>query len=401
MAEQEHFSNAVLEETDADHPPILLVDDEAPFADALAFRLEARGIPVRVFYRGDEALSALGWPELEVVLLDLQMPGLHGLDVLSRIKSMRPDVEVILLTGEADFATAAKGMRRGAGDYLLKPVDFPMLLESLEKAKKRALDHKERIRAAEAGRLMALGALAAGVGHEINNPLQVIVQCAEWLQELAEDPASHSQLPAELAKTSAVIHRQATRAGAITAQLLELAHQSRSGKARTRLVRLLDKVTTMFSERTKTMHIAVDVIVDPDLPLLPCSPAEVEPVLHHLLKNAIDAVEALREHAPQAKDYSGGRIIIQAQSFGDTIKITVEDDGEGISPKDAPHIFEPFFSTRPIGKGTGLGLTVCHSIISALKGKVSFSPAKTGGTVFIVEIPAAMQVENTASRPGE
>lgn len=399
MAEQELSPYAAAKGTGAEYPPILLVDDEASFADALAFRLEARGIPVRVFYRGDDALSALDRPELEVVLLDLQMPGLHGLDVLSRMKSLRPDVEVVLLTGEADFATAAKGMRRGAGDYLLKPVDFTVLLESLEKARKRAREHKERIRAAEAGRLMALGALAAGVGHEINNPLQVIIQCAEWLQELAEDPASHPQLPSELAKTSAVIHRQASRAGAITAQLLELAHQSRSGKARTRLFRLIDKVTAMFSERTKGMHITMDVSAEHELPLLPCSPAELEPVLHHLVKNALDAVEALREHAPQAQSYSGGHIIIQARAIADTVRITIEDDGEGISPKNAPHIFEPFFSTRPIGKGTGLGLTVCHSIVSALKGKISFSPARTGGTIFTLEIPAAAQVENTAPLP--
>lgn len=381
-------------------PAVLLVDDERAFADALAFRLQTRGVAVSTAYRGEEAIEQLAQPFLEVVLLDLNMPGPHGLDVLCQIKERRPDVEVILLTGEADFSLAAKGMRRGAGDYLLKPVDFDVLLESLRKARQRAGEHRERLRAAEAGKLMALGALAAGVGHEINNPLQIIMHRSEWLQELAEDASRGRPDYGEMAKTAEVIQRQAERAGAITARLLDLAHKSRSGAVTTDLPELVERVTKRLRPRAESLGAELVTALAADLAPLSCSPAELEPVLTHLLTNALDAVEArLTSAAPPVPKQPGSPppvspfVRLAAERRDDRVRISVEDTGEGVAPEAAPHIFEPFFSTRPVGGGTGLGLTVCHSIITALRGELRFYPAPDppGGAVFTVDIPSASE----------
>lgn len=378
-------------------PVVLLVDDEKAFADTLAFRLQTRGFSTAVVYRGEDALELLDGPELEVVLLDLNMPGLHGFDALRRIKERRPDLEVILLTGEADLSVAAKGMRRGAGDYLLKPVDCEVLFESLAKARQRAADYRERRRAAEAGKLMALGALAAGVGHEINNPMQVITQYAEWLQELVDDAGHGRPDLAGMAKAAVVIQKQAARAGAITAQLLDLAHKSRASKAETRLADLIPKVIDAQAERAASLGAALSADVDPALPPLACSPAELEPVLHHLVKNALDAIEALHGGAEREESKASGSagsgegVRVSALLAGDTVRLIIEDTGEGIAPEHAPRIFDPFFSTRPVGKGTGLGLTVCHSIVYALRGRIDFAPATPKGAVFTVEFPAVIQ----------
>lgn len=390
------FQKKSAEPFGGDNAPVLLVDDEKAFADALAFRLGARGIPVRVAYRGEEALELLHAPQLELVLLDLNMPGLHGLEALRLIKERRPDVEVVLLTGEADFSIAAKGMRRGAGDYLLKPVDFDALLESITKARQRALRHRERLRAAEAGKLMALGSLAAGVGHEINNPLQIIMQRAEWLQELTEDAVSGQPDFAEISRTASVIQEQARRAGAITAQLLELAHRSRQGKAYTDLSALVASVAKRQKDRADGLGVSITTVLDEDMPLLPWSSAELEPVLSHLLKNSLDAIEARQAKSAQeteSREAKGDRIGIAAALHGEEVRITVEDTGEGISPEVVPHIFDPFFSTRSVGSGTGLGLTVCHSIITALRGEIRFVPAPVppGGALFTIRIPFARE----------
>ncbi|MDL2316836.1 response regulator [Desulfovibrio sp. OttesenSCG-928-A18] len=392
---------------------LLLVDDEKAFAEALAFRLRTRGFSVLTAGGAEEALALADTPDLEIVLLDLNLPGMHGLELLRRFKAGRPELEIILLTGEADFNLAATGMRRGAGDYLIKPVDFDVLLESIAKARTRAGEHKERLRAAEAGKLVALGVLAAGVGHEINNPLQIILQRSEWLEELLADAAAGRADFAEMAKSAEVIKHQALRAGEITAQLLELAGHSRSGKASAMLPGLAEKVVGRLAQRAGELSTRILVDIPGDLPPLPCLPSDLETVLAHLLRNALDAIEALllRQKGPGAtgRAASGGMaglIKIRGRMQGELVRISVRDNGEGVAPDLRDRIFEPFFSTRPLGRGTGLGLTVCHSIVSALGGSIrcargdgrepeEAAPAVRdtaeqgpGGALFIVEFPA-------------
>lgn len=391
----------------ADAPPaLLLVDDERAFVEILSFRLAARGFNCLTCHSGAEALNMLDRQELEVVLLDLNMPGMHGLEVLSHIKSKRPDIEVLLLTGDSSLAVAARGMRRGAGDYLVKPVDFDELLESINKARKRSQEHKESLRASETVKLMALGALAAGIGHEINNPLQVVIQRSEWLCELVADAEQGKPAWAEMAKTAKTIVEQARRCGIITSQLLDLAHKSKNHKAETNLSALTDKMLGRVQERADTLEVKIITDIPEALPLLPCSPTEIEPVLGHLLQNALDGIEArlnltrkpgnvaqtTKETDPTIPlaptplpEERYVRINIAADDKA--VTIMVEDSGEGIRPEHLPHIYEPFFSTRPVGKGAGLGLTVCHSIITALRGSISYSPAVPTGAVFTVKIP--------------
>ena len=371
-------------------PILLLVDDEEAFANALGFRLENRGIPCLCTYRGETALQLVQQPALEVVLLDINMPGLDGLTTLEHIKAKRPDIEVLLLTGESDFTIAAKGMRRGASDYLLKPVDFTALLASITKARTRVAGHKERMRAAEAGKLMALGALAAGVGHEINNPLQVIVQAAELMEEMLDDcPGEQCDIDGLRAATRKIT-AQGKRCGTITAQLLDLAQRTRTSTATANLTELLEKVLNRMLERIR--HLGVHIVnqVPPNLPVLPCSPAELEPVLAHLVSNALDAIEmkATSETAvPLNPKATAPTIQISAEQRGEAIHLEISDSGTGISPEILPHIYEPFFSTRPVGKGTGMGLTVCHSIITALRGQIQHLTDASGGTTCRVDIP--------------
>lgn len=369
-------------------PVLLIVDDERVFADTLAFRLAACGLPSVLAYQGKEAVELLDRPELEVVLLDLHMPGASGLDILRQIKKKRPEVEVLLLTGEANFSAAATGMRRGAGDYLLKPVDFPVLLQSIDKARKRCQAHKERLRAAEAGRLMALGALAAGVGHEINNPLQVILQRSELLQDLIKHAADHQQPDwAEMSDAAETIQRQVIRAAKITGQLLDLAHKSRTGQATTHLADLVDKTIAAQQLRADALNTTIHKDVAVDLPVLPYSAAELAPVLRHLLQNSLDAIEAAQSTNNGGKGEKIDQIRISVRLVDNMIRIICADSGEGIAPEHVSQIFDPFFSTRAIGQGTGLGLTVCHSIITALRGQIRCAPEQAVGTVFTVDLP--------------
>jgi DNA-binding NtrC family response regulator len=116
-------------------------------------RLDARGHRVRVATTGEKALEVLARHPVDVVVLDILMPGMDGITTLMETKAMHPLVEVILLTGHASVETAVEGMKRGAFDYVTKPHDFEDLLEKLTAARERKADHEERIRQAEARRL--------------------------------------------------------------------------------------------------------------------------------------------------------------------------------------------------------------------------------------------------------
>jgi DNA-binding NtrC family response regulator len=127
---------------------VLLVDDEEKFVETLAMRLEARDYAVFTAFNGDQALNHLKAKDVDVVILDVLMPGLTGIDTLREMKKLRPLTEVIMLTGHATVETAIEGMKLGAFDYLMKPTEIEDLVDKISKAYKRKADHEGRIRQA-------------------------------------------------------------------------------------------------------------------------------------------------------------------------------------------------------------------------------------------------------------
>jgi DNA-binding NtrC family response regulator len=133
---------------------ILLVDDEKDFVEMLSMRLEEAGDKVTPAYDGKRCLENLEKNAIDVVILDIKMPGMDGIQTLREIKTKYPLVEVILLTGHGSTETAIEGMKMGAFDYLLKPADFEDLQSILASAKKKKAEQDERIRKAEARQLL-------------------------------------------------------------------------------------------------------------------------------------------------------------------------------------------------------------------------------------------------------
>ncbi len=129
---------------------ILIVDDETSFVDAMIKRLTKRELDVLPAYSGDEALRALkDNPRIEVVILDVKMPGMDGDEALKEIKKQYPLVEVIMLTGHATVESAIKGMKMGAFDYLMKPCDIDLLVSKVEEAAAKKRRHEQKITEAE------------------------------------------------------------------------------------------------------------------------------------------------------------------------------------------------------------------------------------------------------------
>jgi DNA-binding NtrC family response regulator len=128
---------------------VLLVDDEEEFVETLAQRLEVRDFEVATALSGAEALERLEDREIDVVVLDLQMPGVDGIQVLRKIKESRPLIEVIMLTGHATVETAIEGMKLGAFDFLIKPTETEELVEKIARAFSRKSEQDRRIQEAE------------------------------------------------------------------------------------------------------------------------------------------------------------------------------------------------------------------------------------------------------------
>jgi DNA-binding response OmpR family regulator len=133
---------------------VLLVDDEKEFVDTLAERLEVRDFEVTRAYNGDEALEGIARSEVDVVILDVLMPGKDGITTLLEIKNAKPLVEVIMLTGNATVETAIEGLKRGAYDYLRKPAETKDLIEKIVLAYQRKVGQEERIRQAHIDNIM-------------------------------------------------------------------------------------------------------------------------------------------------------------------------------------------------------------------------------------------------------
>ena len=134
-------------------PSVLLVDDEASFVETLAKRIAKRRLKVSKALSGQEALDTLekgGASTVDVVILDVKMPGMDGLETLTEIKHKHPNVEVIMLTGHATVESAIEGMKAGAFDYLMKPCDMDLLMAKIDKAVQKKREHEEKILEAKA-----------------------------------------------------------------------------------------------------------------------------------------------------------------------------------------------------------------------------------------------------------
>lgn len=370
-----------------DHPRILLVDDEADFRQTLAKRLTRRGLVVEEAGGGREALEKLAAREAEVVVLDVKMPEMDGLTAMGRIKDLHPAIEVILLTGQASTADGVEGMKAGAFDYLTKPVEIEHLAGKIRQA--HDLIHRETEKAQEAEfrakmeqrliateRLASLGTLASGVAHEINNPLAIISEAAGWLKGRADREESLPEgLKDNLNLALGKIESSVERARRITHNLLSFARQRSSAVQEFDLEDLAAEVVELTKKTAAEAQAQVNVRVETTQTRLWSDPYQVRQILINLVTNGLQAVQA------------GGEVSLTIDGDGEEATVVVADDGPGIPPENLERIFEPFFSTKPPGAGTGLGLSVSRGLVDKLGGRIEVMSRLGEGASFKVTLP--------------
>lgn len=237
-------------------------------------------------------------------------------------------------------------------------------------------------------RLAELGEMAAGFAHEINNPLQIIKSEQSLIEALfdelkADGRLAPSETLTELEDSIDQIKLQITRCAKITQAILKFGRQSEPEVVSVDLHTLIPEVTKMIHQKASVHGIAFDQAVDPRPMTVSGDPAQLQQVIMNLLNNAIDAI--LARHG-----VSGGRLALSASTDDDgSVAVQVTDNGCGISPDNLAKIFSPFFTTKPVGEGTGLGLSVCYGIVESMGGRMQVSSQEGLGTTFTVTLRAA------------
>ncbi|HWL70040.1 MAG TPA: PAS domain S-box protein [Geminicoccus sp.] len=251
---------------------------------------------------------------------------------------------------------------------------------------KRLKEEMERQRDAlyQAEKLTAMGSLLAGVAHELNNPLSVVLGQADMLMEEAADGGTR--------RRAERIQRNADRCARIVRTFLAIARQKSRDRRPVAIADIVQGAVELAAYGLRADGIEVERRIQPDLPPVLADEDQLHQVVTNLLVNA---QQALREQN------AARRIVISAATEAAAIVLRIEDNGPGIPEASRSRIFDPFFTTKPIGVGTGLGLTLCHAIVTQHGGTIAAGEGAPGGACFEIRLPAALPHAEAGSSADE
>ncbi len=278
---------------------------------------------------------------------------------------------IIMLVGTIGIVGTSLLLSRG----LLKRIS------QSDREKSQADEEREMMsqQVIETGKLASIGELAAGIAHEINNPVAIMVEEAGWIEDLLEEenpPLAQSDNLDEIHRALRQIHTQGKRCKDITHKLLSFARKTDSRINEVSINDALDEVVYLSEQRAKYSNIKINKHFQNNLPNIQASETELQQVLLNLVNNALDAMEK-----------SGGEINVRSKRKEDLLVITLEDSGPGIAQANIGRVFDPFFTTKPVGKGTGLGLSICYGIINKMGGRIDVQSEVDKGTIFTISLP--------------
>ncbi len=372
---------------------ILVVDDEADMRRFLLNNLKD-SFRISLAANGKDALELARDLHPNLMILDWMMPEMDGLAVCQRIKADEStrDIRVIMLTARSDEVSKIQALESGADDFLLKPFSSIELIARIRSClreadlrndlreqnvylKKTLADlESTRLQLVHSEKMAGIGCLASGILHEVNNPLNYMLTALD-LGIVSASRMDSGNLP-DLLKD---VKKGAERIQEIVSNLGVFALSENSDrKSPCQMHELASKAIQMLPPDLPRNLISVDI---PEDLVIVGYQTQLVHVLVNLLRNAMDAVSggSIRE---------GARVVLRAsRESSDKIKVSVEDNGCGIPETNIKRIFEPFFTTKDVNQGTGLGLSVCHSIVRAHGSDLLVRSRVGEGSCFSFELP--------------
>jgi signal transduction histidine kinase len=356
---------------------VLVVDDQSSVREFLHDVLARAGYRATLVGDGEEALTLAQQDPPQVVLTDLSMRPLGGLELIAALRRAAPSAVCVVLTGYGTVEKAVELMRAGAFNVLTKPCSVGEITVTVAKALEHhaALyanqDLRERLRVQD--KLAMIGKLAAGVAHELNNPLDATLRCVRMLRERIEGQGGSD---AETREIADLAHAGLLRMADIVQSLLTFSRNAAVEQTPQPLVTLVEEAITAVSLALGDRTPALERELAADAERVPL-PRGMYQVLVNLLRNAADATG------------SRGRVVVRGTRQDDRLVVTVADDGPGIPPEALPRVFEPFFTTKEPGKGTGLGLPISARLVEKFGGSIRLECPPSGGTLATVSLPVA------------
>lgn len=234
-------------------------------------------------------------------------------------------------------------------------------------------------------RMAAVGRLAAGVAHEINNPLAVIGEIAGYLEELLEDDprAEDSETLKELTESMPKIIKQVKRCRSITFRLLSFARKSAAREEYADVNAAIEEIIPFVEKDALLAKVQIQRIFDKAIPRVRMEELQLQEIFINLISNAIQA----------APNDGSGHIWVKTQLIGSKVQVTVQDNGPGIEAEVADRLFDPFVTTKAPGKGTGLGLSICYAIVKRYDGEITVQTRPGEGAIFTVVLPVQRDTE--------
>jgi signal transduction histidine kinase len=400
-------------------PATVLVVDDDPFIRATTgASLRTRGFTILQAGNGQEGLDLFLAHGPDLLIVDLKMPVMDGLELLSRLSGVTPRTPVLVVSGEGGLDEAVEALRLGAWDYLVKPIVSPtVLLHAVDKALERAalirenedyklnLERQVKERTLELEKanrelehqflkqqkLGVIGTLAGGMAHDFNNILSSIVFSTELIRgavDVGETPEQE-----DLERILRVCQRGTSLIRSVLHFTGKMHEEFTHFSVRDTMLETLDIIRGTTNQR-----IEIRTRLDHSLGTLFGDPVHLQQILMNLTNNAIHALAETEEP----------RIEIAATVYHDLhpelmltdpasmlVVLSVNDNGPGVPEEDLPRLCEPFFTTKPRDEGTGLGLFVTQKIVKTLRGKLLFSRNEEGGTTVRICLPVSLADNET------
>ncbi len=370
---------------------VLLVDDEEGIRKVLSIALGDLGYHVVTAADGEEALRQFRKTQPPIVLTDIKMPGMDGIEVLRKIKEESPDTEVIMITGHGDMELAIQSLKYEATDFITKPINTDALEIALMRAnekirlKARLREYTENLEQLvaektkeliQAERLAAVGQTVAGLAHAIKNITGGLAGGAFVLEKGIElDNKKYLSQGWEMVKNNT------DRIKHMALDLLNYAKEREPNHQLCNPNKVLREILELMLPRAEEYGIRLVLETDDTLPAVWLDAEQIHRCLLNLVTNAIDACAEI------GSEQREGEVVLRSSLGGDgSVGYEISDNGCGMDEETQAKVFQRFFSTKG-SRGTGLGLMISKKIIDEHGGTIGLQSEQHKGTRFTIRLP--------------